>query len=526
MRSHNILFVFSLSFLIGIAIRSLTQPSLFFVYIAVLASAVLSAIVWSKPKWRWCLLAPIFILLGILRFEHCEVNIDQRHIAFYNGQEITFQGMILHEPVLKMDKRQIIVETQNLVSLQKIHGAVLITTALYPEYHYADHLQITCNLKTPAKFPDFDYAQYLAKDDIFSVCYYPEIKILPQIEHLPLLTNIKLQILNAKAFFITRINQILPEPESSLLTGLILGGQSALFSEELKTAFNSTSTTHIIAVSGFNIAIIFSVLIKIAPYFYLSRKKAFYAFLPLVIIFIILTGGQASVIRASIFGLLAALAFSIGRLQNMRNALILSALIMTLFNPKILMFDLGFQLSFLAVIGLIYLGPIIEKNLNKLIKRLNKGLRQQKKNKEFKQKLSAYAKIPSSMLKESLFTTLSAIIFTAPLIVYTFHRFSLIGLLANILILWIIPICMLLGFVGALAGVIYLPLGKILALPAWLCLSYVIWIVQSLAKWQYASVEIRGLPWWGMIGFYVILAGLIFYFNQNKKVARIMHKNT
>lgn len=556
MNKSTIFIIFSISFLSGIALASFYSVNIFYFYLLILLSLIGAIMTWQKTKWRILLITPFFIFLGIIRFQISEPQINENHIAFYNGREMTLRGQVIDEPRLRLKKQQIIVEAIGVARLAagetrardrqqarvfsaeksryserlRLAGRILITLPLYPEFHYGDFLEISCSLQTPEKFDAFDYGKYLAKDNIYSVCYYPkEISLLESQETKSrtnflftdhgqsdshgeggfnasqIIISIKKSIFKIKSYFISKINQILPEPQASFLVGLLLGGRSSLLPDDLKDAFNRTSTTHIIAISGYNIAIILTIITKIAPFIYISRKKIFYIFLPAVLVFVILTGGEASVIRACIFGLLAAAAFSIGRVRQMSNALAFSAVIMVLIKPKILIFDLGFQLSFLAVIGLIYLSPILEILLSKEREKSGIVLTY------FREKF-IWSENIIKIFKESFFTTLSAIIFTTPLIIYIFRRFSLVGVVANIVILWIIPICMLLGFIAAILAVIYLPIGKLFALSALFSLNYVIWVIEKLSAWQYASVEITGFPWWGMAMSYIVLGAVIIVF--------------
>jgi len=198
---------------------------------------------------------------------------------------------------------------------------------------------------------------------------------------------------------------------------------------------------------------------------------------------------------------------------------------MVLINPKVLMFDLGFQLSFLATIGLIYLAPIIEDALKIQAKLKALNISKQLAAKSFNlirhsiiQKICAKFLLP--ILKESFISTISAVIFTAPLLIYTFNQFSVIGLLANLLILWIIPVCMLLGFLSALSAVIYLPLGRAVAGFAFIALNYVIVVIERLAVFRYAVLENLKLSFWAVLVSYAVL-GAVIIFSKKIKLKKI-----
>src|SRR3989344_1654201 len=217
-----------------------------------------------------------------------------------------------------------------------------------------------------------------------------------------------------------------------------------------------------------------------------------------------MTGAAASAVRAAVMGLLLLLALQVGRLYQIKNALILAGAIMVYLNPRVLVWDLGFQLSFTATLGLIYIEPILERWFSWEEK---DDMIQAKKN--FFEKTARSAKI-------ILATTLAAQIAVLPLLVVNFGQLSLIAPLANILVLPVIPLTMLAGFVAALAGLIFLSLGKILGWAAWLFLSYEIKIIELLAKIPLAATNFK----WSWLGggiYYAILIWLIWRFNRKQK---------
>jgi len=226
-------------------------------------------------------------------------------------------------------------------------------------------------------------------------------------------------------------------------------------------------------------------------FFGLSRRRAFILILGVILFFILLSGASASVIRAGLMGVLVLWGRQIGRQSSAGRVLILAAAIMLLFNPRLLLFDVGFQLSFLSTLGLIYFSPILEKILVKI----------------------------SALwgLKEIIIATFSAIIFTSPLIIYTFGQFSLVAPLANLLILPVVPLAMLLGFLCLFLGIIYLPLGKIIAYAAWAVLSYILKVAEYLAGWKFSALNLS-LPWWLAALFYLFLVYLIYVNSKKSKI--------
>jgi competence protein ComEC len=481
------IFLYScLFFILGIGLGSFFAISSFYIYTGLLVAIIVLVLGWQKPLFKILGIGGIFLFLGIFYYEFSLPKINENYLAFYNGETAKFVGVVVLEPDVRENNTKLTIESKELTvnSEQKhVKGRVLVKTGLYPEYNYGDRLEINCELNRPEKINDFDYEKYLARYDIYSLCFNPEIKKMGEDQG-----NIVIKYLFVfKNYFIGTINRILPEPQASFLGGLLVGARRSI-SEDLMQNFNRTGLTHIIAISGYNITIIAAILLSLFQGIGLGRKRSFWLVIAGILFFVVITGASSSVIRAAIMGILVLLAKQVGRVSRVANALVLAAILMLLFNPKILVFDAGFQLSFLATIGLVYLSPILEKY---------------------------FASWPEVYgLKNSLVTTLSAIILTTPLILYQFGRLSLVAPLANILVLPLIPWAMALGFVAAALGLLWWRLGWVFGWLVWLVLSYIILVVETLGKLNWSAVEIKGLPSWLMIIIYGIIGAWIWRNNR------------
>jgi len=445
---------------------------------------------WHKINWRFFLLGGVFFVLGGARFMFSVPAEDNPNlIKFYNGEQKDLVGYVADEPEIGIDGAKYVVQILD----NNISGKILVNLPLYPQYQYGDELKLKCNLQSPKNFvgSNFRYDNYLARQGVWSVCGSPVILSVgegssPQSFGIAL----KNKMLILKSYVGDKINTLWPEPESSLMAGLLYGARSSM-PDEIKNNFNKVGLTHIVAISGYNISIIAAILMVSLISFGLNRRRAFWFCISGIILFVLFTGATASVVRAGIMGIIVLLANQLGRLSRVGNILVATAVIILLINPYVLIWDAGFQLSFIATMGLIYLSPIIEEKIN-----LNKKLVGLK-----------------SLLLESLISTLSAIIATLPLILYQFGRLSVVAPLANILILWIIPWLMFFGFISVVLSVIFFPLGLVLAWITGLGLKYVIILTEWLAGFSWSSIEIS-LPIWGLIGLYVIL---IFVIIRSKK---------
>ena len=492
MNYPKIFFYSCLSFIIGVFIRSVFSFS-FFVSFVILLISCLFFVLTLKNKYFFILgLWGIFLVFGFVRYDLAIPKITKEQISFYNGQQVQLIGLISKEPDNREDRVRLEISSQKIILInnqeQAVNGKVLVTNYLFPEYNYGDQVRLICNLQAPEQINDFAYDKYLARYDIYSLCYYPQITVLKQDQGNKFLAV----IYKGKNYFVSQLNKALPEPQSSFLAGLLIGAKKSI-PADLQAVFNKTGTTHIVAVSGYNITIIAAFLLALMPLLGLGRKKSFWLIIFSLFCFMILTGLQASIVRATIMGGLVLLAGYLGRLSKINNALALTAVIMLLVNPKILVYDLGFQLSFLATLGLVYLNPVLSQILK--IKNLK-------------------LKIVQVILGDYLLTTISAIIMTQPLILYQFGKVALIAPLANILVLPFIPIAMLLGFIVGLLALIWTGLGWVAGWSVWLVLTYIIWVLEKLAGLNWAYYEFSKINVWLMVGLYFLITAFIWKFKK------------
>jgi len=370
------------------------------------------------------------------------------------GEFITVKGIISEEPVIKEGYTEIVSEIfdENIT--------VLIKTNNFPEYKYGDEIEIIGEIKKPKNFKeDFDYVSYLAKDGISYLFDKPKIKLVSNNGGSFLTKN----LLGLKNTFLESIKTSFSEPHASLLSGLILGAKESLGKEWLEK-FRISGLSHTIVLSGYNLTIIADAVMKIFIAL-VSRGASLFLGSLSIILFVIMTGGGAATVRAMIMSLIIMLSRATGRMYEAGNALILAGLFMVIHNPKVLVFDMSFQLSFLATLGLIYLSPIIKNKLNFLPEKFQ--------------------------FRELVATTLGAQLATAFLIIYKMGTFSIVSLPANLLTVVFIPATMFFGFFATLFNFF----SYWLALPfigiAWALLSYELFIVNFFSSLPFASVNVN-----------------------------------
>jgi len=469
----------------------------FIAYLILLVALLILLISWRYKFYLIFGLMGLFLFLGIWRFQVSLPQSQPNEIYYYNKQRVEFVGIIVAEPDTRQDNVKLTIKAKEILFNkigQKANGLVLVTNYLYPEFAYGDEVHLICDLQEPGNINGFDYNQYLGRYDIYSVCYYPKITLLAHGQANFVLAS----IYKVKNYFITTVNSILPEPQASFLGGLLIGAKRSI-PDDLMKIFSETGTTHMVAVSGYNVTIIAVFLMLLAQNFGFSRKKSFWLIIIFLLFFITITGLQASIFRAALMGTLALLATYLGRKSKIDNILVLTVALMLMVNPKILVFDFGFQLSFLATLGLIYLNPVLTE--------------------VFKVKKFIKFKSLQIILGDYLLTTISAIIMTTPIILYNFGKLSLIAPLANILVLPLVPLAMLLGFMAGILGVIFQPMGWVVGWLVWVVLTYIIWVLEKLASLPWAYFQLAKIGVWLLLACYLIILGFIWKFKRYWKIA-------
>lgn len=411
-----------------------------------------SLIFWPIISWKLKTVLFLVFCLGFSYFLADDFVVRKNSSAYLNNQGvITAEAIIVDEPEIKNASVWLRVKL-----IDNNHGKILIKTeSQKATLKYGDEILITGKLEEPENEADFDFKNYLTKEVIYSVANYPQIRLLASGQG----SFWKAELIAIKKKFISQISRSLPEPGASFLSGLLLGGKSNL-PASFKESLNRAGASHLVALSGFNITIVATAVISILLFLGLSRPTSFWLTVFLIVVFVLIVGASASVTRAAIMGILIIMGQKIGRLYYPRNALFLAGLLMILINPKILVFDVGFQLSFLATLGLFYLGPFFQKLLR---------ARQ------------------SDFLgwREMLALTLAAQTAVLPLLIFNFSYFSFVAPLSNLLLLSTIPLTMFFGFGGVVFGFIFPLLGQILSLPAFLLLKYEVGVINFLGLFQW-----------------------------------------
>jgi competence protein ComEC len=508
---------FSLAFLAGIVLGSLVSLHLL-TWIALFIIADLLIVVSRLLQRRLPSLPAIFspfafvllfaLFLGAARYQFSVPNFSPFHIAFYNDREydMLVTGTLIEPPDYRDNYTNLRLEVSGVDTGDQelpASGLLLARVSNNQTFRYGEILRLRGSLKTPPENEDFSYRDYLAAQHIHSYMSSAEVTVLPGRGG----SLVYAALYEFKEKALANIYRLFPDPESSLLAGILLGVDTGL-TKELQQAFKNTGTAHIIAISGFNISIIAGLFVTFFSRFLGPRRGTVVAVLG-IIFYTILVGGEAAVVRAAIMGSLALVAKQVGRRQAALNTLLAVALIMCFWNPLYL-WDVGFQLSFFATLGLILYADPFSQFATRTITRYFPA---------------SAAERFAELFSEFVLLTLAAQVTTIPIMAYHFQRISLVSFLANPFILPAQPAVMILGGLAVLLSLVWFPLGQIAAWVTWPFVVYTIRMVELFDRVPHGTIFLGELSIWFVIFFYIVLFAVTFGGAQIKEWFRSMKQD-
>lgn len=483
MRVH-IFWVIVSSFLLGVFVRSIVVFSWttigFFIVLGSLC-ALLPFV--SEVEKRAAALAALFCMffaLGAWRMESAIVGSDPS-IDAYIGTKVVIEGVVVQEPDVRENTVRIPVRIVTIASTTvESTLSVIVSAPLHTDVRYGDRVRVQGKLRTPDRFetgraktaeggsPDrshsdrfrgrfFEYPGYLAKDRILYTMSFASVDVLER-EGGNALKKIAITI---KQKYLEGLMLALPEPQAGLGGGITVGDKRGL-GEELAETFRVVGLTHIVVLSGYNIIVVVDALLRAlahSPQVLRLSVGAFVAFF-----FAAITGFASASTRAALMAMIAIFGKATGRMYLAGRALALVALCMVFFNPYLLVFDPGFQLSVIATAGLIVFAPLIEPYLSWLSVRFG--------------------------LREIAAATLGTQIAVLPLLLYQNSMLSIFALPVNLLVLIAVPWAMLFSALAALFGLFTGVLAPFFGFPAYVLLSYIIGIAKVFAVLPLATLSV------------------------------------
>ncbi|RLT36439.1 MAG: ComEC/Rec2 family competence protein [Chloroflexi bacterium] len=461
--------------------------------------------------WNGALAAALLLAAcaGVLRYasqpdQPCAAPTD---LAYYNSrsadggaeQPVSLSGYVDNYPTVKNGRQQLYLRVESIRvdgAEQSVAGRARLTTNVEPRYIYGQSVRVEGSLVEPPVFESFDYRAYLARKGVHSQIVRPRVSQTDG----PNRGNPLFRLLYAlRARGEGVINRLLPEPYAALSNGMLLGIEAGI-PDELYEQFNLTGTSHVIVISGSNVAIVSGVVMALFVRLW-GRRRALWPTLAGIGLYALLVGGDPAVMRAALMGSL----FVVATILNRRSTALLSlgaaCWAMTLLNPLTL-WDVGFQFSSAATAGLILFSPGLTAGLKRLWPgiawggHLTGGLAAQG------------TLLLFGLVQDGLLVTLAANLTTLPLVVHYFGRLSLVSLLTNLLIAPVQPYIMLWGGAGVLVGLAGIDLlaQPLLWIP-YLCLQWTVGMVRWSAALPWASVDVFSYGLGSLFLTYLLLFG-------------------
>jgi competence protein ComEC len=496
---NEFILVFLWSFVIAILVSSFINISpLISVSFIALSGAIFVA---EKVHKKFVTKEIIFIVLTLLSFGLGSLRYAIKD--FHELQKPTDAGYVVDEPEHRDTDTRFIFQSNN-------GERVLVSTDMYSHVEYGDTVSVKGKLERPGVIVEndgrsFDYAAYLSKDDIYYTMSFAKVSQFDEKASSALgqasgksrpilfrLTGILIQIKNS---LVSKMKQILPEPESSLLAGLIVSGKQALPSAVLDE-FKRAGVVHIVVLSGYNITIVAEFFLALLGFLSLRRRAVVSSIA--IILFVLMTGATATVVRAGIMALIVLLGKVIHRQHSVSRTLLLAGALMLLENPKLLVFDPSFELTFLAMLALVYVEPVVSSKLSFITEKYG--------------------------LKTLLATTIATQATVLPFLLYSVGNVSIVSLLSNVLILVFVPFTMLIGFIAVLIAFVSSSLALPLTFITHLLLAWILGVASVLGNLSFASIKISHFPMWLTLMLYAGLGFILWRLRQPVQERNSPHK--
>jgi competence protein ComEC len=471
-------------FIAGIWIGSITPATMSVIG----AFFILAIILWVykivvKPEQQKVIACIIFLLCGIgcgLSRVYLSNLYEPSKLEQFVNQKIKTEGIIVAEPDVREDSTKLTIKLSTIFiasSTVPVSEKILVTVPLYPEYHYGDKVSLFIKLEEPKQIESddgrvFNYKNYLRVRGVWYTSRFGSIHLLSS-GHGSLIKN---TLFSVKGAFTTALNRVIPQPESSLMAGLLLGTKQSL-GKDLLGEFSRAGVSHVVVLSGYNIAIVAESII--ALFSFLPATFAFVFGCIGIILFTMLAGGGASAWRAAIMVLVALWARQTGREYQVGRALGFAIIIMLAHNPLLLVFDPSFQLSILATIGIVFISPILAPYFTNITEKYG--------------------------LREIVSSTIATQVTVLPYLIYSTGVLSFVSLPVNVLILGTIPTTMFFGFLTGVVGLVSMYLSFIPALFSYVLLWYQLQIVDIGATLPYGAISLPAFSWIFVVFIYVTL---------------------
>jgi competence protein ComEC len=458
-------------YIAGVGIGSLYNIPISVVWIALVVGMLLAMLALALLKGDKSIIG-VYIFCGIIGlgvgYWYADKSFSINDYSQFIGQSINTEGVIATDPSIS--------GRNQIVDLLPDGYSQYIRASLYtpiPALAQGDRVWIRGELELPENFSEFDYVGYLQRWQVYAQLKKPRVVVLHRTAW-----NWRVPLIAIRNFVVKQ-GQVFPQREGSLIIGMLIG-QRQNIPDEVSKAFKTTGLTHIVAVSGFNMTVIATACGALV--WYIGRRATNILIIVVVVCFVVITGATAAVVRAAIMAVLMVAAQLMGRQYSSLYALLMVSVVMVVLNPRIVIWDIGFQLSAAATLGVLLAFKIKDPEKT------------------------------DSFIGEMLRPTMGAIFVTAPIIAMQFQTLSLIAPIANLLVLPFVTWIMLFGALALVPGI-----GGAFVLPAQLLTATILFITEHMAAIPHASIAVR-MPVWSVVIYYSLM--LYYIYNTQSRLQK------
>ena len=429
--------------------------------------------------------ALFFVGFGLLRTEFVWQQFNQSPLELFTKEQVALTGIVKKEPDVRADSTHLYVQIDK--------DLVLVTTDRHTHAQYGDEVFIEGELERPESFTtdlgrEFNYPGYLLARGVEYKISFADVEILQAGNGNSFVTF----LLNQKHQLMEGIERVLPEPQAGLGEGLLLGVKQAL-GEDLEKAFRTTGIIHIVVLSGYNVMLVVTFVMFILSFLF-PRHIRLWVGIAAIIMFALIVGLSATVVRASVMACILLIAQAYGRTYDVLRALLFAGVVMIAINPFLLLYDIGFQFSFMATVGLILVAPQFESFVSDGFSKLG--------------------------FRDFFIATVATQIAVLPLLLYHIGEVSLIAVVVNVLVLPAVPFAMLTTFLAGVTALISEPIALLFAFLAQGALTYIITLATFFSNIPFASVTVTSF---GVVGVWVMYGAMIaiLFWLHNRKTTSL-----
>jgi len=477
---------------------------LLLLYTLVCSSLILSFIFIKYRNQSWLLFILIICLGGLFLSNTFILPSNHiRNFSFYKSGTVLIKGIVTSFPETKPNCSSFILSTEELTQTDKVYsvsGKVLVRVLKKGTFSYGDRVLLEGRLYRPFSFSrEFNYRDYLKRKGVYCILSVKKNNLVKQLGRntdnplkslaFRLRNRIKEAISKNLSFF-----------SASILNAIILGDRQDL-SFYVRDALLKSGTVHIIAISGLHIGIVVFIILVMLKIIRIPRKPRYILTILILIIYCILTGANAPVVRATIMAVVLLFSYFLKREVNIYNSLSLAALIILILNPWQL-FEVSFQLSFLSVVSIVWLTPKIKAIFPE----------------------SLYKIIWMRSLIMTFSVSVAASLGLLPLIAYYFKIITPITILANMIIVPYMSIIVASGFALGLVGVLVPFLAPIFAASCELSILMLFKINSLLISIPGAYFKLPQISFLYILLYYILLIS-IFNFSKIPLFNRLVNNH-